>query len=182
MVRLFIAFLVSLPVLIASETALHAANLTLKVFLMDEVKACPPRGYMAGRKCPLLPANRIEAIYNERIIRSYTNIPPNSEILLNALLPNIRQYALHRCTLNRSCDDPRERQVLMLLFEWSEPITAKIRFERKEKASFPGYVREANLSNRRRWLNHQRAEYFFPLYNIEWVLSIGSDTWTLKTR
>lgn len=188
MMKRIVHIIISLssPVVIAGLATLlvlnssHATNLSIKIFLLREVEACRPSGYIA--ECKTWPANDVVKLYDSALVKSVSHVPPGEVIHLGDLLPVIRTYASFRCPLTAPCDEPQMREAVMMLFQWDAPQNGKVTFTRNAVDRLPARSVSGVLRGELYWVDHQRADLFFPAYGTTWELRAGENSWTFVAK
>ena len=188
---------VFLPVLLyVAPTSLRAQRdkptIVVSMYFVSEKVACPPNGYdeSGGQTlaCRQLTFEDLEQMTSQRIARRVQqSIPPEQLRLGRSLMYSLEAFS-EDCPINTPCtDQPERRYSIVLAFEVKgaqdfDGYEITIRRIPPSDSRFEGYSRSGILSDRGRWINHQRADVFLPSNGVRWVLQLGEWNWNLGTE
>nr|VFK59023.1 MAG: hypothetical protein BECKTUN1418D_GA0071000_10944 [Candidatus Kentron sp. TUN] len=151
------------------------------VYLTEETKACGKgRGY-DDKPCKKLEFGNLDHL-GEPI---FSQIPPPL-IDLKSLYERIADYH-ERCSIDYPCIEADQRLSVVLVFEFGfeNPDGIKVLLIRKVpddlKEYFDEHRSESILESGGRWINHQRADVFFPGYEVKWKLIAGKHPYDFGT-
>lgn len=170
-------------------TPLMAQDTTVSVSVMivAETLACRPAGYTnyqdddaASQRCARLTATDFHDLRERHAHSDLIAIPPR-RISLGGLT---RPLNIYLGQISRQELSPAKRQSAVFLFEWNEPQTFDLTFQRLSKdPDIPSSTRPATyqMRNQRRWVYHTRADSVAPAFDVEWVLTMGDQELRLRT-
>lgn len=166
-------------------------NVVVSMYFVGEKLVCPPDGYDGSgetSECPELTFEWLESMVSRGIAKPVQrNIPPAQIRLGKSLFDSVEAFS-EDCTIEAPCaDQPDRRYAIILAFEVSDARRSagkRIEVERvpPRDSRFEEYSASGRLSERGRWLNHQRADVFLPSYDVRWVLQLGDWTWNFGTQ
>lgn len=178
-------FSLLLPTIASSQVAPGAENnrpdVSVSLYLIDETDLCGPYGL---RGCPgYFSIHQIEILHRNGYARLVEDSVPPEDINLSGIYHAIDGYASGVCTIKKPCLYPKDRKVVVLVFEivGNGFAGSEIQLRRiPSDTRMPSYVSPVGtISEGGRWLNYQRADAFFPGYEIEHILTVGSWRWSL---
>ena len=165
-------------------------DVRVSLYFVREAEACRPDGYPdvgmeTSVPCEPLTFGDLETmVRRNEVTRVQHGIPPEALRLGEELLDSVDAYR-EDCPLTSPCLEPKRRYAVILEFEVDvpDPVDYRIAIHRKPP---PGsrvlpYSATGALSERGRWINHQRADVFLPGYGVRWELDVGSWSWDLGT-
>ena len=185
-----------LPLLVCSAaTTLRAEdeqpNIALSMYFVSEKVACSPHGYGEPGQpynCPDLTFTFLEKMVSQGVATPVQqSIPPERLRLGRSLFDSVDAFS-DDCTISAPCaDEPERRYAIILAFEFSDAPrfsgqTIEITRNPPMDSPFEPYSRKGKLSERGRWINHQRADVFLPSHGVRWALRLGDWTWNLGTE
>jgi hypothetical protein len=170
------------PYISMAQTNQKLPKVSLKMFIVPEIEACPPNGYTdydsgQASNCPTLGRDDIEKWEDSGITIQTGKIPPG-EISLGKFLFN----TLDAYSRESQKTDPEKRLSLVLVFEWDQPQNSPITLERRGCQNIPGLKWPDVLKNHTIWIHHERADAFLPANNIKWTLREGNHKWVFKAE
>jgi hypothetical protein len=171
-----------LPYTSEAETNQELPKVSLKMFIVPELEACPPNGYKdydsgQASNCPTLSREDVEKWEDKGITIQSCKIPPG-EISLGKFLFT----ALDAYCREPQKNNPEERLSFVLVFEWDEPQNLPITLERRGDPNIPSMKWPGKLNNHTMWIHHERADAFLPANNIKWTLKEGNFKWIFKAE
>ena len=166
-------------------------NVRVSMYLADEQDACRPDGYESlGNEtqdsCKELTLDDIDTLVrrDRAVVTVQHNIPPENLSLGNDLKRRLDAYTA-QCSLLKPCHIPSDRRAIILTFtvDVAQPEQYQISMRRIPPDNFPHLEHSSSgaLSEKGRWINHQRADIFLPSYGVRWLLEIGLWSWDLGT-
>ena len=169
----------------AEEASSIQPTLNLTLCIVGETEACPPDGYKdyyleEDSNCPSLTPKNIEDWIFEKRAHQIVNIPPSEIILDIRFLEALATYQGD----NPESKPPCERKSMVLMFEFKnlqEDAVSIRRDTNKKYTQIPPRIWNGRLDNEKRLIYHERADAFFPAYNIRWTLRIGGKEWKIRT-
>lgn len=175
---------------LSASAAADDLKATITLIVVAENHACSPDGYASDdpickenssrTACAQLQADEVESWITESPAKVIQEVPPGA-VDISTIEPSIEGYA-EKCPVKKPCCDSSKRNAVVLMFEWNKPIWGTVRIRRISKA-FNEYERESQLNGERRWINHQRADVFFPPYGVQWEITVeGHPPWVLSTK
>ena len=167
-------------------------DVVVSMYFVGEKVACPPDGYpdadeeSTRSRCPTWTFSDL-ADLSRQATPVQQSIPPEQLQLGQALLDSIEAFS-DDCTIAVPCaDEPDRRYSIVLAFEVNDLRDFRgqeiaIRRLLPDRSRLPKYSASGELSQRGRWINHQRADIFLPSYSVRWELQIGEWRWNLGTE
>jgi hypothetical protein len=165
-----------------AQTAQEPPKVSLKMFIVPEIEACPPNGYKdydsgQASNCPTLGMEDINKWEDSGIMIQTGKIPPGEILLGKFLFTSLDNYS--RRTKK---DGPEERLSFVLVFEWDQPQNSPITLERKGCPNIPSMKWSGELKDYTNWIHHERADAFLPANNIKWTLKEAGYKWVFKAE
>lgn len=174
-------FLFGHPCTTMAQTAQEQPKVSLTMFIVPELEACPPNGYKdydsGHSNCPTLGMEDIDQWKDRGIIIQTGKVPPGEISLGKFLFTSIANYSMVT-----KKDDPEERLSFVLVFEWDKPQKSPITLERKGCPNIPSMKWSDVLKGHTNWIHHERADAFLPANNIKWTLKEGGYKWVFKAE
>ena len=172
------------PILLQGQS--DKPNVAVSMYFVEEIVACSPNGYPesdgeAG-SCPPLTFEDLERMTSPGMATPVQrSIPPEQVNLGTSLLDHVESFS-DDCPITAPCaNDPQRRYSIILAFEvmGTDNLQGHDIQLRRTSSPFGSYSASGTLSERGRWINHQRADAFLPSNRVRWELRIGEWTWNL---
>jgi hypothetical protein len=169
----------------AQEASPNQPLLTLTLCIVGETEACPPNGYKdysldEPSNCPTLRPEDVEDWIHEKPAHQFVNIPPTEIKLGGRMLEALATYRNE----NPASKPPSQRESMVLMFEFKNLQDSAVSIHRVTKKNYttiPPRTWNGRLDSEKRLIYHERADAFFPGYNIKWIITVGGKHWTLRT-
>ena len=162
----------------------------VSMYFASETDVCSPDGYSSQvndtpNPCDQMTFKRLKKMLDDKEVTNVRHkIPPEKLRLGKLLLDSIEAYS-DDCPLKAPCLKSSRRYAVILTFEVAGTdcvgCDIKIRRDPPSKSNIPRYTFEGKLSEKNRWINHQRADVFLPSHHVRWDLIIGDWCWRLGT-
>jgi hypothetical protein len=160
----------------------QSPSVTIKFFFVKETRACRPGGYplydeaSEQRSCAKWTADEVQHWTSGQHL---VHQAPPGDVSLDELYDSIDAYQ-EKCSLGAPCGDPARRRAVVLLFVWDNLGDTSVSLRRfGDGEHIAGGYWSGTVEAGGRWVNHQRADYFFPGYGVHWVLKAGGHEWNL---
>jgi hypothetical protein len=167
----------------AQEASSNQPTLTLTLCIVGETEACPPNGYRnygQPSNCPTLTPELVNDWIQNRPAHQFVNVPPSEIKLGPRLLEALDTYSND----NPAAKPPSRRESMVLMFEFKNLQDHNVSIHRvtdKRYTDIPDWHWKGRMDNERRLIYHERADAFYPIYNIKWIIKVGNKQWTLRT-
>lgn len=177
------AFLASNGKISYSQQELDQINedqtLSLTIVLLPETVACRPRGYV--QRCRQWTPEEVDRLLRERgsqIIFSRHDIPPGHVSIGDSMFNELDRY------ISSPRRSPAERKSVLTVFDFgssqgsaSRPVSISLTSQTLSTLS-PIRSRDVSglLRGYRNWIDHERADAFYPGYEVSWTLCLGGSS------
>jgi len=170
---------------LAQDQISSQPTLKLTLCIVGETEACHPHGYKdynldEASDCDTLTPEKIEDWIMEKRTHQFAPIPPTEIKLSGRFLE-----ALEICqNENPKAKCPAERKSMVLMMEFAKLQNSEVTIQRitsPEYTEIPNRTWKGNMDNELRVIYHERADSFYPGYNVKWVIRVGGKEWKIRT-
>ena len=160
-------------------------TLKLTLCIVGETEACQPAGYKSYNldepsNCATLTPDDIDDWIMDNRAYQCKPVPP-PVIKLDARFLEALQICQNQ---NPKAKKPAERKSMVLMLEFANPQSSEVTIQRiasPEYTEIPSRTWKGKMDNEFRLIYHERADAFYPGYNIKWSIRVGGKEWKIKT-